>query len=384
MNEIILSYENNNLQYVCYEYTRHGIIEKNINYKNLKEYLNYLNENRQLLSPIRIEGNDLIFSTDKFIIKLLDYKDFKKRKRFSFIFDKLRKDKFKLYKVKFTKPIAIALAIITSIGVGSILVEGIEDLVADEEISSEFNENETVDELDFTLPEEITVENTTIEEVLEETTVVKNNEEYVESENNNEIYDNLCIGNACDDEKAIKTRELYYPLFEKYAEKYGLDTDLICAIATQERGVHSSTIDDGGAIGIMQVQVGVWNNETIYAYDYLNNKQNVVHITLEDLRDVEKNIEIGCMIFQSYLNQMNGNVIAALQSYNNGTGTVNGTISTYCYSCGKTKNEVLEENDLGWLDYRASSNPGDEHYVEHVLRYYQGNVNNLINNGIRM
>lgn len=394
MDQIIISNENNNLQYVCYRKTRQGYKEENISYKSLKEYINYLSENKHLLGPITIEGSDLSFSSDKYIIKLVDYKDFKNKKRFSFVFDKLRNKKIKLYKEKYTKPVAIVLAAIATLGISGHVITGLAENTDKEnprfDVSSEIVEEQTygfedsVTEDDFVLPQEVksqTEFTTTHQEtkaqsqteiIPQETTV----------ENNRELSERLCIGNKCDDEKAITARNLYYPLFEKYAEKYGLDVELVCAIATQERGVHSSTIDVKGAIGIMQVQVNVWNNETIYAYDYLNDKQNVVHINLDDLRNVENNIEVGCMIFQNYLNEMNGNVIAALQSYNNGTGTVNNTIRSYCYSCGKTKDEVLEENDLGWLSYRTSANPGDPSYIEHVLRYYTGNINNLINNGI--
>jgi hypothetical protein len=40
-------------------------------------------------------------------------------------------------------------------------------------------------------------------------------------------------------------------------------------------------------------------------------------------------------------------------------------------------NEILEENDLNWLDYRTSDYNGDPDYVEHVLSYFTGDTTNL-------
>ena len=75
------------------------------------------------------------------------------------------------------------------------------------------------------------------------------------------------------------------------------------------------------------------------------------------------------MIFSTYLKQMNGNIPAAIQSYNMGPSSVNKILDTYCSCCGKTKDEVLKQNDLGWLLYRNSSYSGDPFYFEHVSRY---------------
>ena len=58
---------------------------------------------------------------------------------------------------------------------------------------------------------------------------------------------NLLVRNNEDTMAAIK----------KYANKYMIDENLVMAIASQERGTHSQTMDDGGGLGIMQVQVAV-------------------------------------------------------------------------------------------------------------------------------
>ena len=116
------------------------------------------------------------------------------------------------------------------------------------------------------------------------------------------------------------------------------------------------------------------------AYNYETNSEEKIHITLDKLKDVDFNIKVGCAIFQNYLNQMNGNVIAAIQSYNMGPGSVKKIISTYASATGKTYDEVLNNfEDINWLDYRNSSYPGDPDYVEHVSRYYNSDDSEKLN-----
>lgn len=59
------------------------------------------------------------------------------------------------------------------------------------------------------------------------------------------IYQNFNIdfSDRTSDEKAVNAKENYYELVGKYAKTYGIDKDLIMAIATQEKGVHSTEID---------------------------------------------------------------------------------------------------------------------------------------------
>ena len=69
-------------------------------------------------------------------------------------------------------------------------------------------------------------------------------------------------------DKAQKTRELYGNIIEKYANMYGLDPSLVLALATQERGVHSSVMDRGGATGLMQIQNSIWVGKSVTAYNF--------------------------------------------------------------------------------------------------------------------
>ena len=62
-------------------------------------------------------------------------------------------------------------------------------------------------------------------------------------------------------EKANKTKELYYNIIDKYSKMYGLPTNLMVAVATQECGVHQTTRSAGGGFELFQIQVGDtgWN-----------------------------------------------------------------------------------------------------------------------------
>ena len=55
-------------------------------------------------------------------------------------------------------------------------------------------------------------------------------------------------------EKAINTIKNYGDILTEKANKYGIDPKLVIAIATQENGVHRGYIEEGGGIGLMQIQ----------------------------------------------------------------------------------------------------------------------------------
>jgi len=120
--------------------------------------------------------------------------------------------------------------------------------------------------------------------------------------------------------RALKTKEKYGELIEKYATMYGLDPNLMIAIAIQERGEHSSIMDKGGATGIMQMQNGVWIGEKISAYNYETEKKDSFIVTKDNIGDLETNIQMGCMCFQNNLEYYDYNIPLAIQAYNYGMG----------------------------------------------------------------
>ncbi len=166
------------------------------------------------------------------------------------------------------------------------------------------------------------------------------------------------------------TKERYYEVIKEYAHRYGLDPDLMTALATQERGIHGYEVDPGGAIGLMQIQVSAWEGETLTAYNFDTNSYETISVDTSSLSNLEENVKVGCMIFQSNLRELNYNPLLSLQAYNMGIGTAHKLARIYAEESGISKEEVLEnKNDFGWMNYRDEIPYGDPRYIEHVISY---------------
>ena len=173
-----------------------------------------------------------------------------------------------------------------------------------------------------------------------------------------------------DSYEANLVREKYLDLIKKYSEMYGLDYKLVAAIATRERGIHSETIDENGAIGLMQVQVGSWANDYLSAYNFITQEKDTMFIDEASLSNVEYNIKVGCRILQYCLKRFNYNILASLQAYNMGDGDMDKILTNYCLENNKSREEVLsDQNNTEWMNYRYLASGGDQEYVENVLAY---------------
>lgn len=342
------------------EKTKRGNIKQEVEISSLYLLLEQLNKDPRYVKGLKIKGNDLFFTTNDLLVEVKDYKKLKSDKTFSFLFNFLNNKKYKVIRNVVIKGTACALTSILALNAFSSFETSNSDIKQETTTAVNQEQKEVIEKVVAQVP--------MIEEQIKTEVTI---------EENTTIYDELGVGTRSNDAKAIKAKELYYSKIQKYAKKYGLDPDIICAIATQERGIHSSVRDGGGAIGLMQIQVSVWHDKTIEVFDYEENKTKMIYITEEKLEDVDFNIEVGCAVFQDCLNHMKGNVIAALQSYNTGPYAVDDIIRKYCNVSGKTKKQILQENDLNWLDYRTSDYNGDPDYVEHVLSYFNGDISNL-------
>ena len=151
---------------------------------------------------------------------------------------------------------------------------------------------------------------------------------------------------------------------------------MVTAVATQERGVHSSVMDKGGATGLMQIQNSVWVGHEVSAYNFDTGKKERFEVTNEMLGNVETNIKIGCMILQNAMEYMNYNVLAGIQCYNMGYGNMNKILTECAMKNGTTKQAILNDpNNISWMDYRDIISVGDQKYAEHVLSWIGPNVN---------
>lgn len=171
-------------------------------------------------------------------------------------------------------------------------------------------------------------------------------------------------------DKATFTREQYGDIMEKYATMYGLDANLMLGIATQERGVHSSERDKGGATGLMQIQNSVWLGKEISAYNFETGKYDKFVVNNDMIENVDTNIQLGCMIFQNCLDYVDYNIPMAVQCYNYGIGNMRKVIDVYANASGQTREDVIaNQNDAGWLEYRDIINVGDTNYLNNVFSW---------------
>lgn len=172
-------------------------------------------------------------------------------------------------------------------------------------------------------------------------------------------------------EKTKKTKELYYDVIDKYSKMYGLPTNLMVAVATQESGVHNTSISSGGGFGLFQIQAkGNWNwlGKEVSAYNFNEEKMEKIKVCLDNnncidinmLANLEYNTKVACMIMSYNLKLCNYDIIQAIQIYNSGTGVIN----------------LEKKYGEDWINHRENL-PGDTKYLEHVLSYIDPNDNIL-------
>ena len=178
-------------------------------------------------------------------------------------------------------------------------------------------------------------------------------------------------------------------LIYKYAEQYGVDPNIMAAIAMQETTLNHYACIPGGewysgyGVGLMQLESP--DGAAVTAYNYDNNKWDTEYVTMAGACDLEKNIKIGCMIFQNKLKENYGNVFLAIQSYNYGQGMIDMMMAKLY---GDNAKEVMQDySDISWiaeienihnnpdmyLPGWAESAYGDGKYLEHVLRFCPSN-----------
>lgn len=167
----------------------------------------------------------------------------------------------------------------------------------------------------------------------------------------------------------------YENIFEKYANRYGIDKNLLMALAAQEStGEHYSNLGIGPAEGIMQIEKHIHVGSTVSAYNFETLSVDSIVVTNDNLQNLDSNIQIGTMIFRECLENNNYNIPLALQTYNFGAGNMSKVLST----CSSFENKDIESmtnnpTDNTWLNYRSYLDIGDPEYVEHVFSYLDNN-----------
>ena len=173
------------------------------------------------------------------------------------------------------------------------------------------------------------------------------------------------------DSEYYNNAKRYEDLFEKYGNRYGVDKNLLMAMAAQENGgLHYELLKDDYATGIMQIERKPNVGDTVRAYNFETGKMDAVEVTIENIEDLETNIQIGTIMLRNRLEENNFNIPLALQSYNFGIGNMN-KVLTRCSEDKNISKDDLKANVTNplWLNYRTTINAGDPLYIEHVFSY---------------
>lgn len=316
-----------------------------------------------------INGNITFATNDKTVI-IESYSN-NKDANLQLIIDKLKLEKIKRRKQELRKKkikrrqmitasIILSAVTITSSLIGNNLVNATVNEEIDKEPTITYEE-----EFEKTQPliieeKEIVLEDKSLSNDI---SIVEKN---IEEENINMI--EVDFEDRTDTEKFKVTKAYYKDIITRISKKYGIDPQIMLAIATQESGIHK--IDENTpAIGLMQIEKSVWVGETITAFNYESNSNESVYITKETLENLEFNIQVACMHFQKCLKDSKYNLPIAIQMYNYGYGNLNKTLKM-CYNNIDLRNvELIEDNE--WLNYRENISAGDKLYLEHILSYIE-------------
>ncbi|MBQ7705830.1 MAG: lytic transglycosylase domain-containing protein [Selenomonadaceae bacterium] len=93
-------------------------------------------------------------------------------------------------------------------------------------------------------------------------------------------------------------------MLERAARKYGVEPELVKAVATAESNMNQGAVSQVGAVGVMQLMPETAASLGVNPYDE------------------KENIEGGAHYIRQMLDQFNGNVSKAVAAYNAGPGAV--------------------------------------------------------------
>lgn len=132
-------------------------------------------------------------------------------------------------------------------------------------------------------------------------------------------------------------------IFEEVSKEYGVNVNLLKAVAQAESGFDSQAVSSAGAMGIMQLMPATAES-----------------LGVEDPYDARQNITGGAKMLGYLLADYNGDVTLALAAYNAGSGAVRKYGGVPPYS--ETENYIRKINDIlgGALDNDSTTVDGAE------------------------
>lgn len=216
--------------------------------------------------------------------------------------------------------------------------------------------------------------------------VVNYMDEYEENEpiiNNDTIDNNDELNNMIEDgtfhyeyedrsdSSVIQNVNQYDEIFQKYAKMYGVDANLLKAMAAQESGGdHYGNLEGGPATGIMQIE-NIWHiGYTTYAYNMEKKEIDAVDVDDNNIKDIDTNIRLGAMILRECLEYYDYNIPLAIQAYNFGMGNVDEVLA-YCTTSSNISSDTIinQPSNNSWTKFRSYIDVGDSEYLEHVFSY---------------
>jgi len=99
----------------------------------------------------------------------------------------------------------------------------------------------------------------------------------------------------------LKTEQLFYPIIQKAADRYGVEAALVKAIIMVESSYNPNAVSRKGAKGLMQLM-----------------PRTAEALGVEDSFNPEININAGVRYFKKLMNQFDGDTKLALAAYNAG------------------------------------------------------------------
>ena len=188
----------------------------------------------------------------------------------------------------------------------------------------------------------------------------------------------LNLENISNGPKSRNVLDNYKDIIDFYSKKWGLSSNLVSSILTQESGGYNANL--------MQVEFNTWKDQIITAYNFNDNcyqsivltddpsryKNNIMCISRSEFLNPKTNISIGSIILAYSLKAFDYNIPLAITAYNFGVGNVNKVLNATSYGTGKSIDELIHDtSNLEFLKYRNIIKVGDPKYFEHVMQYVE-------------
>lgn len=138
-------------------------------------------------------------------------------------------------------------------------IEYVNSANEDDDIDTDIN-NDHVNAIAYYLENETDIEENNLNTTTNEFDISNNStHDSINADKPNKEEDYKMLRISADDwvdtDKYYVAKAYYFETITKYANMYGIDPNLVLAVATHESGIHSEQTNSSGAIGLFQIQV---------------------------------------------------------------------------------------------------------------------------------